>query len=378
MPTTETVRGLTEPTVGGDTGIWGTELNGTIAALAAILGTTISFPSTTYGTNATVTSSQAQSARLVIGNTLAAGNTFQMNLPSSNFANGNFVITNNSSAGNSCTVTAGSSGTGGTTVSIPSATTRHIFNDGVNIFFADPQPNTGVTSLGATTGAITLNAAGLSISGSTLAVIQTAPTVQSFTAAGSGTYSPTSSSVQRIRVRMCGAGGGGGGPPSNNGSSGTSTVFGAWTALAGGGGPANIVGGGAAGTGGTNGTGTAVMRLAGGAGGVGTALGAGTQDGGGGTGGSNPFGGAGAAGVGNGGAASQNTGGGGGGGGANFANNYGGSGGGAGEYVEFWVTAPSSGGTSYTVGTGGSGGGGSASLGGNGANGLIVVEEFYI
>jgi hypothetical protein len=135
MPSIESVRGLTVPTVAGDVGIWGGELNTTINDLAAILGTTTTLPSSTYGTAATLSSSQAQSARIVVGNTGAAP--FQLNLPASNFCLGEYVVANVSSAAQNLTITAGSSGTGGATVVMPPNNQRIIYTDGVNVTIAD-------------------------------------------------------------------------------------------------------------------------------------------------------------------------------------------------------------------------------------------------
>lgn len=206
----------------------------------------------------------------------------------------------------------------------------------------------------------------------------TAPTVQRFTTGTSQTYTPAAG-IARIKVRMCGGGGGGGGATANNGQAGGATSFGSWTAVNGNGGGGNTVGavGGAGGTGGTNGTGTLVVRITGGQGSGITMSGTSINNSGG-IGGQNPFGGAGvmaANAAGTNGAA--NTGAGGGGGGS--INSDTGAGGGAGEYVEFWMTAAQVGASqTYTVGTGGSGGAAGTNAGGNGAAGIIIIEEFYI
>ncbi len=203
----------------------------------------------------------------------------------------------------------------------------------------------------------------------------TLPTIQRFTS-GSGTYTPTSL-VTRIRVRMCGGGGGGGAQQTNDGTAGNTTTFGSWTAVGGGagkkGGAGIVTSGGTGGTGGTDGTGNKVVRLDGAQGGPNG--GAASTPGG--CGGTNPFGGSGSGGTGNniaGNNGATNTGAGGGGGGGT-AGQGSGSGGGAGEYVEFWVTAPTA--TSYTVGATANGGSAGGVAGGNGAAGIIVIEEFY-
>jgi len=137
MPAIEPVRGLTVPTVAGDVGIWGGELNTTINSLASILGGSVALFSTSAGLNATLTSSQAQNSRVTVINT--SSQPFQLNLNSSNFALGEYTISYASSQGQNLTVTAGSSGTGGTTTLHGPGTNRQIFNDGQNVFFSDLQ-----------------------------------------------------------------------------------------------------------------------------------------------------------------------------------------------------------------------------------------------
>jgi hypothetical protein len=199
------------------------------------------------------------------------------------------------------------------------------------------------------------------------------PTVQRFTA-GAANYTP-SAGVSHIRVRMCAGGGGGGGGTANNGTNGNTTSFGAWTCLGGTGGTGNSgSGGGAGGTGGADGTGTLINRVPGGKG-CGSASGNSGMSNAGGHGGVNPFGGAGVGGAlaaGSNGTANTGAGGAGGGG----ANVGPGSGGGAGEYVEFFVNSP--GVIAYSVGAAANGGAAGTFAGGNGAAGVIFVEEFYI
>ncbi len=211
-----------------------------------------------------------------------------------------------------------------------------------------------------------------------------APTVQRLTSGLALTYTPTAGMV-RIKVRMCGGGGGGSAVVTNSGSNGGDTSFGSWTAVHGNGGGTFASNGGVGGTGGTggvNGTGTLVVRFTGGQGQA-AANNVGTNAVHGGQGGTNPFGGAGAGSPGQssaGGNAAANTGAGGGGAGMSqqVPSNTG-SGGGAGEYVEFWMTAAQVGANqTYTVGTGGNGGAAGGLAGGNGAAGIIIIEEFYI
>jgi len=205
------------------------------------------------------------------------------------------------------------------------------------------------------------------------------PTVKRYTSS-SGSYTPTSAGVVRIKVRMCGGGGGGGGAYSSGVTqNGGDTTFGGWTCK-GGSGSSPVAGGilgGAGGNGGATGigTGTLIVRIPGSPGENG--LWNGTVGSLGGMGGSNMFN---SAGVGggvpelSGASAVPNTGGGGGGGGCSGTAASGG-GGGAGEYMEFY-TNPGT--ISYSVGGGGSGGSGRYGSGGAGAAGIIIIEEFYI
>jgi hypothetical protein len=201
------------------------------------------------------------------------------------------------------------------------------------------------------------------------AAIGAAPTVQRFTS-GSGTYTPTAGTV-RAKVTMKAGGGGGGGQGIGPGAGGTggTTSFGSWTAIGGTGGSINASNGAAGGTGGANGTGTLIDRIAGSGGGGGTSSGGQVVGGiGGGSGGAPSV-----QGTNNGIAGAANTGGGGSG-AATFAG-AGSSGGGQGEFVSFWLNAPTA--TSFTVGPAGSVGAGTIP-GGAGGSGGIVVEEFYI
>jgi len=196
-------------------------------------------------------------------------------------------------------------------------------------------------------------------------------TVQKFTS-GSGTYTlPTGPAPLYIRVRMVGGGGGGGSGSISDGvgSTGGTTSFGSFTAVGVGGGNYSI-GSNAGGIGGTGGSGTATLRMVGGGGS--SALNAPSVTGG--MGGSSAMGGgAPGAGYNNAGvSANANTGGGGSGG--NSSGTTGASGGGS-EYVELYISNPSST-YSYTVGNGGQGGT-TSPVGGNGGSGIIIVEEFY-
>lgn len=211
-----------------------------------------------------------------------------------------------------------------------------------------------------------------------IAKTPTQPTVQKFTS-GSGTYTPTSANVRRVRVRMIGGGGGGGARTTNSGVAGSASTFqaGAWTAA--GGAAGTVAGaGGAGGGGGADGSGTLIVRILGQDGGVSTVQTDATGDSQaifvGGTGGCSAFGGGGAQAATTGGTARTNSGGGGAGGNSLVATK-GGGGGGAGEYVEFWITSPAA--ATYVVGAGGAGGAAGGSGGGAGATGILICEEFY-
>jgi hypothetical protein len=134
MVATSSNRGFQVPTVGGDAGVWGTELNTTITGLDTVLGATLLLPSSTYGVSATVSSSQAQVARIQIQG--APTSSFQLNLPASNYCIGTYVIFNNSSNGQNVIVTCGSS-FAGATVTIASSVQRTVFVDGLNAIFED-------------------------------------------------------------------------------------------------------------------------------------------------------------------------------------------------------------------------------------------------
>lgn len=210
-------------------------------------------------------------------------------------------------------------------------------------------------------------------------VLGQAPTVQRLLSGTAATYTAPTGMV-RARVRMVGGGGGGGATTANPGTAGTASSFQvnasgtAWTAALGGAGPTAGTGAaGAGGTGGTDGsTGTLVTRVPGANG----SRGLGQVNGLGGYGGSSVFGGGGdqVTNAINGVAAKTNTGSGGSSAGINSAANPPG-GGGAGEYVEFWVTGMTT--ATYTVGAKGTGGAAGTNAGGDGAAGIILIEEFY-
>lgn len=144
MPSLSTLRQLTLPTVGGDTGIWGGELNATINALDTILGGTVVLNSSTVGLNVTLSSSQCQLGRISYVNT--SSQAAQLNIPASNGGFGEYLIqyaNTGGTTGNWLTVTAGSSGTGGLNALIGPFTNyglvnnRKVWVDGSNVFYSD-------------------------------------------------------------------------------------------------------------------------------------------------------------------------------------------------------------------------------------------------
>lgn len=212
-----------------------------------------------------------------------------------------------------------------------------------------------VTSINGQTGALTLNN-GLTNSGSALGLTtarRTLPTTQTFTAAGSGTYT-TPANCLWIKLRLIG--GGGGGSSSGAAGTGSNTTFasGGYTGAGGNGGAGGTLGG----SGGSASGG--YMNISGGPGGCAGATPSGS------TGGNGFFGGAGtssnsvaitpAANSGAGGSAATNA----------------GTGGGAGGYVEAIIQNPAAS-YAYIVGAGGA----SNTNGTAGAAGIIVVEEYY-
>mgnify|MGYP003403394096 CR=1 FL=1 len=216
----------------------------------------------------------------------------------------------------------------------------------------------------------------LDSSGTERRLSQKTPTFQILT---SGSTYTKPSGVLYIEVEAVGAGGAGAanGSGPSNGTAGGSTTFGSVTC--GGGGFAASGGGGTGGGGGTNTTAyTNILSITGqagppggyatdmpGANGASTLLSAGGTGGARGAGGTAP----GQTPVGYGG------GGGGAGGNATYAS---GAGGGAGGYQRFIIDAPSAT-YSYSIGAGGTlgGAGGGGNNSGAGANGIIIVKEFY-
>ena len=199
---------------------------------------------------------------------------------------------------------------------------------------------------------------------------QTQVTVQTFSS-GSGTYvSPAG--ARRIKVRLIGGGGGGGSFAA--GAAGGNTTFGPHTA--GGGGPGGVGAGGVAGNN-VLGSGS-FFGSSGSIGSYGALSIAGTMNGIGGDGGSSPLGGGGKGSYGTTGSAATGAGGGGAGGGAAVAAGTvpSGGGGASGGYIEA-LMAPGNYPYSIGAGGGGQGPGSNIAAGGQGANGVVIVEEYY-
>jgi hypothetical protein len=210
-------------------------------------------------------------------------------------------------------------------------------------------------------------------------IVTKAPTQTKLTS-GSGTYT-TPTDCRYIRVRMVGGGGGGGGGDSsvtNKGVDGGTTTFGTALLTANGG-----LGGRAGSTGVAGGTASLAAPAVGiaftGSGGGATGCSVPFDYPPGGQGGPSPFGGAGSSGINTyGSSAADNTGSGGGGGGCSVYA-YGAGGGGAGGYVEALITNPAAS-YSYAIGAGGAGGPGGNYIyrGGDGAAGVIIIDEYYV
>lgn len=238
-------------------------------------------------------------------------------------------------------------------------------------------PSTGAFTSGnfnSTLTATTPAIADISTKVPTTAFVKTNPTKTVLTS-GTGTYT-TPTGVLYLKVRLVGAGGGGAGSGSGAGTGGNggNTTFGASLLTGTGGtGGASFAGGGGGG-GATGGD----VNIAGGGGSLGNNI-ANTS---GGNGATIIFGGAGVGGSATsaGGAASSNTGAGGGGAGCG-TQTASGQGGGAGGYVEKLITSPLAT-YAYAVGAAGTAGiagtGSGVAIGGAGASGIIIIEEFYI
>lgn len=204
----------------------------------------------------------------------------------------------------------------------------------------------------------------------------TLPTRQVLTSGTGATYT-TPAGARQLRIRMVGGGGGGGALTTNAGSNGTASEFNSIVADFGEGGG---IGNGLGGAGGASGSGSASFRMSGQDGGDGQGSAGATINSISGAGGNSVFGGAGKAksnaGTAAAGQAAKTNTGSGGGGAINISGQSAAAGGGAGEYVEIIINSPAASYT-YTVGAGGAGGTAGSQAGGNGAAGIIIVDEYY-
>ncbi len=395
---------LTLPTVGGDSGTWGTVLNsGVITVVDAALGA--NFSTVITSADVTLTTTQFQNAIFVVSGTLTGNRNLIVPLsPNSTTAacGGRFVVVNNGAGAFNLSV---KTATTGSSAVVPQGFAAALYSDGVNVKSAlDGLPgyakasNGTPSSLPGTAGSVNTNASlAYDYANNKLYVCTTSsttaatwmlpvtaipapptfytPDVQVFTSGTSQTYTTPTNGGNRplfLRVRMVGGGGGGGAQSANSGSAGGDTSFDSWTAIHGAGG-APISNGGTGGSGGAAGTGTLITRVSGGNGGASNAAGGGNPAGG--NGGVSFFGGAGVGiinGVGT--AAAANSGSGGG--GASTSSGNGSGGGGAGEFVEFIITSPAASYT-YTVGALGAGGAAGNVAGSNGAAGRIEVIGYW-
>lgn len=178
--------------------------------------------------------------------------------------------------------------------------------------------------------------------------------------------------VIALNVRLIGGGAGGGAQATNPGTSGNATTF---STLTGGGGSPGNIGGGVGGNGGLATGGD--VNIPGGSGTGGTANSVANVNPNGGSGGNGKLGGGGGGG-GSGAAglnAATNSGGGGGGAGGGSGQNSA-AGGGSGGYVEKFITGltPT---YTYTVGAAANGGAAGTVAGGNGAAGIIIIDELF-
>lgn len=129
--TTTSNKGYTLPTVGGDTGTWGTELNSNFSIIDSNFGGAVTI-NCAGSSNVTVSSGQAQN--LILNLTGALTGNIELILPS---VGGFYVIQNNCSGGFTITVQTGGVGS---TVNAIGGTDTLVYCDGTNVTI--PQTNT--------------------------------------------------------------------------------------------------------------------------------------------------------------------------------------------------------------------------------------------
>lgn len=127
---------LTQPTVGGDDGTWGTALNADWATVDQRFGGTLTKSGLTGGTTA-LTASEMQYTTIVCSGTLVSNATitFPLNPNSATVAIGGlFVVTNNTTG--SFTLTVKTVASGSTGVTIPQGYAALVYSDGTNVSYA--------------------------------------------------------------------------------------------------------------------------------------------------------------------------------------------------------------------------------------------------
>src|SRR5579885_614855 len=112
MPTFSTNRGLTIPTVGGDTNSWGSELDTSLNLLDTILGGSASV--TVASANVTLTSGQLGNAVIKLTGTLGAN----INLIFPQTGGGYWIIDTTGVTFSAHTITATTGAAGGATVTV--------------------------------------------------------------------------------------------------------------------------------------------------------------------------------------------------------------------------------------------------------------------
>jgi hypothetical protein len=134
MPATSSNAGLIVPTNAGDSGIWGNELNASIASLDTRLAGTTTILSSVSGLNYTISSADAQCGRVILGGVPAGPATFTFS--SANYAMGEYAVWNTSTGFALTCQTPGL----GATCTVPAASQRFVTTDGTNAYFADQVP----------------------------------------------------------------------------------------------------------------------------------------------------------------------------------------------------------------------------------------------
>lgn len=145
MPSNSQFRGFVVPTVGGDTGIWGGELNATINDMDACFGYQLNLYSSTNGNNVTPSSSQAFCSTIFFQN--VSSSPAQLNLTASNGFYGRYAIFYSTpNFPQPLQVTVGSSVGGGVFIGA-GFRERSIFTDGGGIFLGEYSEVSAVVSL---------------------------------------------------------------------------------------------------------------------------------------------------------------------------------------------------------------------------------------